>query len=813
MNVVFLEGIYGHGSRLASDFLECCSNDSLLLDISKATASDLEKITYFKFPCIDIRHSFHTDLEIIYLSHAEFKFICVTLKQCSQIRKLSIGRNSVYALDEARFSVLCQILDEFAQLEELDLSYNDLNRLDVAKLKMLGQVIIKLKVLSLRDQRLHTLEDAKFAIFWQILMQCSQLRHLVLDGVELDILPDAKFNTLCFALAQCQQLQSLSIANSHVGMLSEVRLATLYYALSKCKQLQMLSMESNNLGKINRVVTLSFSVLEQLETLNLDGNELGDWDKEKFGQFINMLKICKKLRKVILTYNNLQYWQLQLLADNFGEGTKHRTEEKLSLDVGQVLHFAKQVTAEARFVSSGAELRRMQNLRDKLQAEEQQELIWSNEYIQSGYGILVNCPILINKVNYHFENTIRPLFLAEFGKYGIDDNGRVTAIARLIRKTILDRIVKDYPKGEDREKFLACVAVNQEKLTSGDPAALELIRGWINSNTDVCHVAWRCYDQAAPVRDSNQNLITVQYPKVERNKWWYAWTDFDRLRESGYEEMYLRLQQECETVRKRVAFYYLVAIDENYPEGRENRILDFITCLARIRRANNRYPWNMVEGDSYRQRVLASQRDDHIDDPAGFNIHLLLSAKMGEGHPLVKLPMVNLEHIMGRMRIAVVKQFREKIKSYSCYADKKKLFNALVMLNDTMLVNWWWYDDVKEYTPDLLCLRKEFILAVENSGIVAQIQESLPYILRGELNPVVQAYIDYALTNIGGSDFSARLRACLSEAKVEESIFHKGCNFVAALLPGFKQQRSTQVLPAVEVEINPVQLNKPVPKA
>lgn len=360
-----------------------------------------------------------------------------------------------------------------------------------------------------------------------------------------------------------------------------------------------------------------------------------------------------------------------------------------------------------------------------------------NAHIAENKGLMI-------AANTWFNNKIKPLFEKEFqdygvqGKKGIKGKSELEAIEIQIRKTILQHI-KRSASGEIN-KFMHD---RENSLCEGDAKALAEARKLFNSNDNIAHLAWRCYDKDAPTEGSFGNFF-INHSNLSNTAIVYS------TKESlvGTDKTNLTQGTASDIIRERAAYYYLVATDPSVP-NLEDRTLDFISYVAENRRAYN----NNNQG---------------VDRPNCFPGHITKLACIGNKHPHAKLPAGAKQIIHEVMKDIIITSFRTRIKELAKEGKEKKitdLYNALVYLSDANAEEIARGETneivmrLEPYTIDLLEIREYFRLSSlpKDQEIIDIINKKLLSELGRTLEPEETVYLELGFENMGGGSIANEL--------------------------------------------------------
>lgn len=175
---------------------------------------------------------------------------------------------------------------------------------------------------------------------------------------------------------------------------------------------------------------------------------------------------------------------------------------------------------------------------------------------------------MVAMVTKHYTEQVEPAFREKFNA-----NGGVEGIEKIIKATILDKIIK-----YAAEPLKAQILAKRENILNGDPNDVAWARSIFSSKDDIYQTAWRAYDPEAPTVEW-KNLLTAP-SSTEAGLAVFSTAETGSNGET--------LQTSSDTIRKMAAHYYLVAIDERLSESERDIALEaFIAAIAEIRRAHN----------------------------------------------------------------------------------------------------------------------------------------------------------------------------------------------------------------------------------
>jgi len=214
-------------------------------------------------------------------------------------------------------------------------------------------------------------------------------------------------------------------------------------------------------------------------------------------------------------------------------------------------------------------------------------------------------------------------------------------------------------------------------------------------------------------------------------------------------------------MRKRVAYYYLAVIDDNFPEEKDSRITNFIGYLCDIRRAHN------------------TPLDSHTkDDPSCYPGTITRIANMGNFHPKVALPLImNPEDIlMTILNPKIVALFSQNMENLPTLKEKKDLFLALTQLSSVNAKDATFGKDIFEDFDEgaMLKMRNDFRDALPNSLALLQalkqklVENKTPSLPKHD--EWLLALIERRLSNIGGKEIVYALRERLAREMPEEKV-------------------------------------------
>ena len=236
-------------------------------------------------------------------------------------------------LTDEEFIRLCDLLRSCQRLSSLELCENNLGNLSIEKIERLANCIgscLNLKMLDLSGNNLHVLDLGSLTTLAKCLSNSITLNTIILDSNKLGNVGTAKLEAL-FDNLNVINLTELSLAWNKLGSNNSLKIINsklvIYPSLKKLNlshnelsnnyqelamlfanlnQITSLNLSSNNLGEINEKVDYLFND-HNLEVLDLSNNELGN-SIEVFNFMMQQMKSIKEL--------NLSCNQLNLLGAN-----------------------------------------------------------------------------------------------------------------------------------------------------------------------------------------------------------------------------------------------------------------------------------------------------------------------------------------------------------------------------------------------------------------------------------------------------------------------------------------------------------------
>jgi Ran GTPase-activating protein (RanGAP) involved in mRNA processing and transport len=144
--------------------------------------------------------------------------------------------------------------------------------------------------------------------------KCSELIDLSFGdediGSDLDfsLLTDEEFIRLCDLLRFCQQLSSLELCENNLGNLSLEKIERLANCIGSCRNLQMLDLSGNNLHMLDlgslTILAKCLSTSINLNTIILNSNKLGSLGEAKLEVLFGNLNVIN-LTELSLAWNKL----------------------------------------------------------------------------------------------------------------------------------------------------------------------------------------------------------------------------------------------------------------------------------------------------------------------------------------------------------------------------------------------------------------------------------------------------------------------------------------------------------------------------
>ncbi len=318
----------------------------------------------------------------------------------------------------------------------------------------------------------------------------------------------------------------------------------------------------------------------------------------------------------------------------------------------------------------------------------------------------------VKHANRHFKEIVEPYLRDRYLSYSRrkDKQQALSAIEQEIRELILNEISAKAKELEDKNT-INFIKKNRRSLILGGPKAMEAAVGVFKALTPE-QAAWRGYNPFALVKGEWDNLLT---PTDTDDIWkTQAATDAEKL--SG--------EEASNTVRERVAYYFLAVCEGDDEALKRNRVVNFIQILAEIRNAKG------------------------IDNPSCFPGTLTRAAQMGAFHDIAQLPPTFEEKLAELMRAKVLALFKERLALVGSLKEKRDLLEALIglTLNNALDV----IKDQSTYPAVLLSIRQSFIEGLGSPiAIFDEVKEALDYeVDNEELICVNQALLDPARGDI-----------------------------------------------------------------
>jgi len=348
------------------------------------------------------------------------------------------------------------------------------------------------------------------------------------------------------------------------------------------------------------------------------------------------------------------------------------------------------------------------------------------------------------------EEKIKPMLQSRFVQ---DYFGSIIVVEQAIRGLILEQILKDAMSELDdvknkaqAETILEFIAGNRESLmVAQDLELMDRARILFASNSFNSHMAWRAYDQYAPVKldiDGKalwDNLFTSPTDE-QKNKAVHSVGVLGNARPT--------LEFACNIVRERAAYYYLLVTDLRYtPELRQDLQQDFLAYIAEIRRTYNK-------------------TTAEVDAPCCFPGTISRLSRISNRIEELRIALPTKYIIWDVMRELVTKEFAEQVDKINYKTDVDhndeitKLYEALILLNirtapdiaaDPARVYSMRSDT--GYTAELLACREKAV--EEIVGGLDVVVTKINYKLAQQKLPVLaeadKFYVTLAMADIGGN--------------------------------------------------------------
>lgn len=267
---------------------------------------------------------------------------------------------------------------------------------------------------------------------------------------------------------------------------------------------------------------------------------------------------------------------------------------------------------------------------------------------------------------------VQARFSSLFNQQGDTDLQRIVAIEKSIRAMILDTIYAECMDDEQK----AFINSNRENLiTASDVNLMKLARDNYFNSYSPTHAAWRGYDPHAPYQGQHKNLLTPQTENEEI------------LATRASHEGPITAVTASDEVRKMMAYYYLLATDENEPEMLTVRKANFISELADLR--------------------LAHFTEWQTDSPSCYPGYLGRMLNLAYGHSLGQHLIAPKAVIMNYLSPIIMQAFKKTLQDCSSAEHCEQYLQALSWLTQSQakaIVT-----GKSEYPDDLIQLRNQFV--------------------------------------------------------------------------------------------------------
>lgn len=302
-----------------------------------------------------------------------------------------------------------------------------------------------------------------------------------------------------------------------------------------------------------------------------------------------------------------------------------------------------------------------------------QNKIEKHERERASHGINIDDDREVARAHEHFTKVIEPYFKEKFESYGKTDEERILEIESKIRELILDNITEHYSPSEEIQDF---IINNRAQLIRGEESALRASVNVFKEYFAAPYSAWRGYNSHSPSVGRFVNLLTEHADDARQLTFSTPVASMVIPSRTNFEASRL--------IRKRVAYYYLAVMDDEYPENRMNRIVNFITKLSEMRNGHG------------------------FDQPMCFPGSITAISQMGKEHPVADLSPTETNCMRKYFKQHGVQLFKKELAKCKDDEAREALFHSLTALMTDNAKDFLSKPEDNFYTPAHLELRKKF---------------------------------------------------------------------------------------------------------